>query len=69
MARGKKVMSTQLKIQLARELGIGQSVEGGYFGNISSRDCGALVRQAIQHAEALLAGQTGITTVTESSRQ
>ena len=57
MARGRKLMSTQLKIQLARELGIEHAVEGGYFGNITSRDCGALVRQAIRHAENVMAGQ------------
>jgi small acid-soluble spore protein F (minor alpha/beta-type SASP) len=59
MASKRGKMSTELKLRLARELGIEHKVEGDYFGNISSRDCGALVRQAIAHAEAVLAGGVG----------
>lgn len=58
MARDRGKMSQQLKIQMARELGIAQAVKSGYFGEVSSRDCGALVRQAIEHAQRILVNQT-----------
>jgi len=44
-------MSEQLKLRLARELGFADRIEGGYYGNVSSRNCGKLVRQAIEHVE------------------
>lgn len=52
MARRKSIMSDQLKLELAEELGVADIVrrEGG-FGSVSSRDCGNLVRLAIQKAE------------------
>ena len=50
-----KVMSDRLKFELARELGVADVVarEGG-FGSVSSRNCGNLVRLAIERAENLL---------------
>ncbi|SFG34407.1 small acid-soluble spore protein F (minor alpha/beta-type SASP) [Desulfotomaculum arcticum] len=52
MARRNGVMSDRLKMELAEELGVADVVrqEGG-FGSVSSRDCGNLVRLAIQKAE------------------
>jgi small acid-soluble spore protein F (minor alpha/beta-type SASP) len=52
------VMSERLKYELADELGVGNVVrrDGGYFGNVSSRDCGNLVRLAIERAERSIAG-------------
>jgi len=52
MSRRNGVMSDQLKMELAEELGVADIVrrEGG-FGSVSSRDCGNLVRLAIQKAE------------------
>ncbi len=46
------IMSDKLKMELADELGVAGVVraEGG-FGSVSSRDCGNLVRLAIQKAE------------------
>ena len=52
MARRNGIMSDRLKMELAEELGVDDIVrqEGG-FGSVSSRDCGNLVRLAIQKAE------------------
>lgn len=49
------VMSDRLKMELAEELGFADvvRVEGG-FGSVSSRDCGNMVRLAIQRAEQSL---------------
>ncbi|MCL6639224.1 MAG: alpha/beta-type small acid-soluble spore protein [Firmicutes bacterium] len=51
------VMSERLKYELADELGVGDIVrrDGGYFGNVSSKNCGNLVRLAIEKAEQSLA--------------
>ena len=45
-------MSDQLKYEIARELGVADIVkaEGGW-GSVSSRDCGNIVRKAIEIAE------------------
>jgi len=52
------VMSEKLKYELADELGIGDVVrrDGGYFGNVSSKNCGNLVKLAIERAERTIAG-------------
>ena len=53
MARNRGIMSDRLKFELARELCVADEVarEGGSFGSVSSRNCGNLVRLAIQRAE------------------
>lgn len=47
----------QFKYEIANELGI-QAPQGGYWGNVSSRDCGAvggnMVRKMISFAEGQL---------------
>ncbi|MDF9408484.1 MAG: Small, acid-soluble spore protein [Pelotomaculum sp. PtaB.Bin013] len=55
------VMSERLKYELADELGVGGVVrrDGGYFGNVSSKNCGNLVRLAIERAEQTMAGNNG----------
>ncbi|MEW6724438.1 MAG: small, acid-soluble spore protein, alpha/beta type [Bacillota bacterium] len=50
-----KIMTDQLKYQLARELGVAHLVDQDYWGRVSSRDCGKLVRQAIERVERQLA--------------
>lgn len=47
----KKVMSENLKYEIAKELGVYEKVkqEGGW-GNVSSRDCGNMVTKAIEIA-------------------
>ena len=51
MAKRRGVMSEQLKYELADELGVGQIVRTEGFGGVSSRDCGNLVRLAIERAQ------------------
>ncbi|MDH7576507.1 MAG: alpha/beta-type small acid-soluble spore protein [Bacillota bacterium] len=52
----------QFKYELAKEIGIENQIQGGYWGYISARDCGAvggnMVRRMIQQYEQSLAGQT-----------
>jgi small acid-soluble spore protein F (minor alpha/beta-type SASP) len=57
MARNRRIMSDRLKFELAHELGVADQVaRDGDFGNVSSRNCGNLVRLAIERAERSLAG-------------
>lgn len=53
-------MSEGMKLQLADRLGFGETVrrEGG-FGSVPARECGNLVRLAIQLAQEQLARQSG----------
>lgn len=51
MARRRGIMSDQLKFELADELGVGDIARTEGFGAVSSRDCGSLVRLAIERAE------------------
>lgn len=45
-------MSDELKWELAKELGVDQIVAREGWGGVSSRDCGNLVKLAVQRAEA-----------------
>lgn len=55
MARNRGIMSDQLKFELAKELGVADVVaRDGDFGSVSSRNCGNLVRLAIERAEKSL---------------
>lgn len=53
------------KYEIAQEIGIANKIQGGYWGYLSSRDCGAvgghMVRKMVQMAEQSLAGTTGTT--------
>lgn len=49
--RRKSIMSEQLKQEIAQELGFGETVRREGFGGVSSRDCGNLVKRAIEIAE------------------
>lgn len=51
MARRRSIMSEQLKLELADELGVGDIARTEGFGAVSSRNCGNLVRLAIEKAE------------------
>ncbi|NMA55156.1 MAG: small, acid-soluble spore protein, alpha/beta type [Firmicutes bacterium] len=58
MARRRRgVMSDKLKYELAKELGVADIVRREGFGGVTSRDCGNLVRLAIERAERALANQ------------
>lgn len=54
MAR-RGLMSEALKWELAKELGVDQVVAQTGWGEVSSRNCGNLVRLAIEHAEEQMA--------------
>ncbi len=56
MAR-KSIMSDQLKYELARELGVYNTVAAQGWGSVSSRDCGSLTKLAIMRAEQMLLNQ------------
>jgi len=58
MGRRRSVMSDSLKMEIARELGfLTPQVAQGDFGDVSSRNCGNMVRAAIEIAERKLRGQ------------
>lgn len=50
------------KYEIANEIGIANQIQGGYWGQLSSRDCGSvgghMVRKMIQMAEQSLAQTT-----------
>lgn len=54
------------KHEIARELGVAQNVQGDYWGNVSSRDNGAvggnMVRKMIAFAESQLTSNAGAIT-------
>ncbi|MCE5287384.1 MAG: alpha/beta-type small acid-soluble spore protein [Pelosinus sp.] len=51
MSRHKSLMSDQLKHEIAKELGVYSTVEAEGWGSVSSRDCGNIVKKAIEMAE------------------
>ncbi len=51
MPRRRRVMSDSLKFELADELGVGEIARKEGFGEVTSRNCGNLVRKAIERAE------------------
>ncbi len=54
MARNRSIMSDRLKYELAQELGVADTVaRDGDFGNVSSRNCGNLVKLAIERASRM----------------
>jgi small acid-soluble spore protein F (minor alpha/beta-type SASP) len=44
-------MSDNLKMEIAKELGVYDTVRSGGWGDVSSRNCGNLVKKAIELAE------------------
>jgi small acid-soluble spore protein F (minor alpha/beta-type SASP) len=53
----RKVMSEDLKYEIARELGVLEKVRNEGWGSVSSRDCGNMVAKAIEIANRNSAGQ------------
>ena len=51
MSRQRSIMSDQLKAEIARELGVYNTVESEGWGAVSSRNCGNIVKKAIEMAE------------------
>lgn len=50
-------MSEELKTEIAKELGVHDIVQREGWGNVSSRNCGNIVRKAIERAEKNLSGK------------
>jgi small acid-soluble spore protein F (minor alpha/beta-type SASP) len=44
-------MSDRLKTEIAKELGVYDIVKNDGWGSVSSRDCGNIVKKAIEKAE------------------
>jgi small acid-soluble spore protein F (minor alpha/beta-type SASP) len=51
MARKQGIMSEQLKVEIAKELGFYDVVEQEGWGGIKARDAGNMVKRAIEMAE------------------
>ena len=49
-------MSPELKQQIAQELGFANTLQQEGFSGVSSRDCGNMVRKAIEIAERNMTG-------------
>jgi len=45
------IMSEALKAEIAKELGVYNIVQNEGWGSVSSRDCGNIVKKAIEIAE------------------
>lgn len=52
------------KYEMANEVGVTPAIQGGYWGNISSRDCGAvgghMVKKMIEAYQQSVAGTTNV---------
>jgi Small, acid-soluble spore proteins, alpha/beta type. len=51
VGRHKGVMSESLKEEIAKELGVYDTVASEGWGSVSSRDCGNMVTKAIEMAQ------------------
>ncbi|UMZ75362.1 small, acid-soluble spore protein, alpha/beta type [Natranaerofaba carboxydovora] len=55
MPRNKsRLMSENMKYELAKELGVLETVQNEGWGSVPSRDCGNMVKLAIQKAETMM---------------
>lgn len=54
MPRRRPIMSEALKSEIAAELGVLELVQQEGWGSVSSRQCGNLVKKAIERAERSL---------------
>ncbi len=52
MSRNSKLISNALREEIAKELGVYDTVkqDGGSFRNVSAKDCGSIVSKAIEIA-------------------
>jgi small acid-soluble spore protein F (minor alpha/beta-type SASP) len=57
MARRRGIMSEELKVELAKELGFYDTVQKEGWENIRAKDAGNMVKRAIQIAEEAMAKQ------------
>ncbi|MCX7922453.1 MAG: alpha/beta-type small acid-soluble spore protein [Clostridia bacterium] len=57
MSRRRGIMSDTLKAEIAKELGVYNTVATEGWGSVTSRDCGNIVKKAIEMAERNLNGR------------
>ncbi|MBS4179738.1 small, acid-soluble spore protein, alpha/beta type [Lederbergia citrea] len=57
MGRRRGIMSDQLKVELAKELGFYDVVQEEGWGGIKAKDAGNMVKRAIEIAQERLAGE------------
>jgi len=57
MSRRGGIMSESLKAEIAKELGVYNIVKNEGWGSVSSRDCGNIVKKAIEMAERNLSSK------------
>lgn len=57
MPRQRPMMSEELKYEIAKELGVADIVYQEGWGSVSSRNCGNIVKKAIERAERTLLEQ------------
>lgn len=55
--RKRGIMSEELKAEIAKELGVYNTVQREGWGGVSSRNCGNIVKKAIEMAEENLSGK------------
>lgn len=55
--RRRSIMSNELKMQIAQELGFSDTLRQEGFGGVSSRNCGNMVKMAIELAERNMMGR------------
>ena len=51
MSGKKGILSDKLKYEIAKELGVYETVRDRGWGDVSSRDCGNIVKKALERAE------------------
>lgn len=57
MSRRRSIMSDSLKAEIAKELGVYETVATEGWGSVSARNCGNIVKVAIEMAERNLNGK------------
>lgn len=57
MGRRRSLMSEGLKAEIAKELGVYETVASEGWGSVTSRDCGNIVKKAIEMAERSFNGK------------
>ncbi len=57
VSRRRGLMSEELKAEIAKELGVYNTVSSEGWGSVSSRDCGNIVKKAIEMAERRVNGR------------
>ncbi|WP_418627052.1 small, acid-soluble spore protein, alpha/beta type [Anaerosinus sp.] len=55
-----KVMSEQMKKQLAHDLGFGAKVEDGDWSDVTTGEIGSMIREAIKRGEQAMAEEASL---------